>query len=206
VDAMWRIGPTLIVVVAVVSGALVATTAPAQTQGDTQSVSGVVVSLAGDTATIATSAGPVDVTLARDTTYEQEGSGTLANLQPGQYIAVTGQPTGDGQRAVQIRIFPAVQRSVPERVNSPMGGAALGNLMTNATIDSLVDNRLTVRTAGETVVVALAPDTEVLRPVPATAADLAEGRRVVVTAVSGPAGVLQARTVNLVGEPPQLLP
>src|SRR5205085_6085347 len=74
-------------------------------------------------------------------------------------------------------------------------------LMTNAIVDSIGDGRLTVRTAGESVVVDVGPDTEVRRPVPATAAEVTEGSRIGALGVVGADGVLQAAVVNLLGAP-----
>ena len=48
------------------------------------------------------------------------------------------------------------------------------------------------------------PDTEVLKPVPATFAVLAANKRVIAAGTLGPDGTLVASTINLLGPPPPL--
>ena len=188
-----------LVLAAILGGLLMAGLTPrmAQAQGEIRVVSGVVVDLVDGRATVSTNTGPATIQVNENTRYEKQGLGTLGDIQPNQYVAVTGRPTADGQVAVQVRVFPVLQATVPARVNSPMDGPNTGNLMTNAIVESFANGRLTVRAAGQTVSIDTAPDTEVLRPEPATAADLIEGRRLVAMGILGADGVLQAALVNL---------
>src|SRR5688572_16653088 len=170
-----------LILAAIVGGFLVGglTPQPVQAQGEVRVVTGVVVDLVDGRATISTNTGPATIQVNENTRYERQGTGTLSDIQPNQYVAVTGRPSGDGQVALLVRVFPVLQATVPARVNSPMDGPNTGNLMTNAIVESFVNDRLTVRAAGQSVSIDTAPDTEVQRPEPASAADLIEGRRLV---------------------------
>jgi hypothetical protein len=87
-----------------------------------------------------------------------------------------------------------------------MGGPELGNFMTNAVIESFDSKILKVVASGTPFQITVPPDTEVLRPLPATFADAAVGRRCLAVGPTGPDGVMVATSLNLVGEPPVLLP
>src|SRR5689334_16426895 len=72
--------------------ALALAATPALGQDGEQFVFGPVVELSGNQATVATQTGPVVVALAPDTSYEQDTAGTLADVQPGEVVGVTGRP------------------------------------------------------------------------------------------------------------------
>src|SRR5438105_3890501 len=103
-----------------VAGLTLAGLGYAHAQGDVRIVSGPIVQLQGNMATVGANTGPVTVQLTDNTRYEKMGPGTLADIQPNQYVAVTGRPTDNGQVALLIRVFPAAQATVPARLNSPM--------------------------------------------------------------------------------------
>src|SRR5581483_11161212 len=173
----------------------------ARAQGEVRIVTGSVVQLDGMRATVASNTGPVVVQMTENTRYEKQGPGTLADLQPNQYVAVTGRPTENGQVALLIRVFPAAQATVPARLNSPMEGPNAGNLMNNAIIDSVADGRLTVRAAGEAISIQTTPETQVVHPVPASASEVTEGTRIAATGTMDADGVLTAAVVNLLDPP-----
>ena len=180
-----------------------ATAGPAalvQGQGEMRVVSGTVVSLADNRAILSANTGPVTVQMGPDTVYEKEGVGSLSDIQPSQLIAVTGRPTGDTQVALQIRIFPAALSTV-RQFQGPMEGANAGNLMTNAVVDTFADGRLTVKTPDQSYGIDTSPDTVVLRPEPATLADVQEGLRVAATGMMDAEDVLQASKINVLGAP-----
>jgi hypothetical protein len=189
---------------------LIATTLPLTVgsvtlaQGDERVVSGAVVQIGADQATISSNTGPVVVALGPDTSYEKEGPGTIYDIQTGQLVGITGRPTPEGQYAVQVRIFPAALRLSP--TVRPMGGSNLGNLMTNAVVQSFADDMLRVEVAGTNYNIRTSPDTEVVLPLPATKADVTENARVAVTGSMGDGEVLLARLVNVLGPPPEMLP
>jgi hypothetical protein len=185
--------------------AIAAWAAPALGQGGQQIVAGSVVQITGNRITVGANAGPVTVQTGPATRYEKEGPGTLADLRPDQLVGVTGQPSTGGQLfAVQIRVFPAAINPTPGQ--RAMGGANMGNLMTNATIVDVADDELRISAAGSTYAIRTSPETEVRMPVPATAGDVQEGGRIAATGSMDGDGVLQATTINILGPPPEMLP
>ncbi len=167
---------------------------PAQAQGDEQRASGPVMELADGRATVATNVGPVVVQLEPDTRYEGDTIGTVGDLQPGEFVGVTGRPIGDGLEAVEIHVFPSLLSSVPQG-QTPMSGANAGNTMTNATIASLDGDTLTLQFADQMVTMATTPATQVRVPGPATADDVQTGRRIVAAGPVGADGAILARGV-----------
>ena len=199
-DATWR--PLRSIAAAVFACAfLVAGVGLARAQGEVRIVTGNVVQLDGLRATVAANTGPVTVQMTENTRYEKMGPGTLADLQPNQYVAVTGRPGDTNQVAVLIRVFPAAQATIPARLNSPMDGPNAGSLMNNAIIESLANGRLTLRAAGEAISVETSPETQVMRPVPAAASEVMEGSRIAATGLMDGDGVLTAAVVNLLDQP-----
>jgi hypothetical protein len=178
---------------------------PAASQDDQRVASGIVEQMAGNRLTIGTSTGTLTVETTPNTRYEKEGPGTPQDLRPGQRVGVTGQPSADGElNAVHVRVFPdALNPFMGQRA---MGGVNLGNLMTNATITSIDGDILLLSAAGSTYRIHLLPDTEVVMPVPATAGDVQENSRVAVTYRQRPDGMFEALVINLLGQPPELLP
>lgn len=183
------------------TGLIVAGVGITRAQGEVRIVSGSIVQLDGLRATVAANTGPVVVQMTENTRYEKQGPGTLADLQPNQYVAVTGRPSDNGQVALLIRVFPAAQATVPARLNSPMEGPNTGNLMNNAIVESITNARLTVRAAGEAISIDTTPDTQVVRPVPAAASEVVEGARIAATGLMDGEGVLTAAVVNLLDPP-----
>jgi hypothetical protein len=182
-------------------GLVVAGAGYTRAQGEVRIVTGSVVQLDGMRATVASNTGPVTVQMTDNTRYEKQGPGTLADLQPNQYVAVTGRPSENGQVALLIRVFPAAQATIPARLNSPMEGANAGNLMNNAIVESVTNGRLTVRAAGEALSIDTTPETQVVRPVPADASEVIEGSRIAATGLMDADGVLTAAVVNLLDPP-----
>jgi len=180
-------------------------TLPAAGQEEPRVATGVIEQIAGPRLTIGTPTGTLTVETTPNTRYEKEGPGTIQDLRPGQRVGVTGQPSADGElNAVHVRVFPEALN--PFMGQRAMGGANLGNLMTNATITSLDGDTLVLSAAGSTYRIHLLPETEVVLPVPATAADVQENSRVAVTYRQRPDGTLEALGINLLGPPPELLP
>lgn len=179
--------------------------APAVAQDEPRVATGVVEQLAGNRLTVGTPTGAVTVETTANTRYEKEGPGTPHDLRAGQRVGVTGQPSADGTlNAVHVRVFPdALNPFMGQRA---MGGANLGNLMTNATIDRIEGDELLLAAAGSLYRIRLLPDTEVVLPVPATAADVQENSRVAVTYRQRPDGTFEALVINVLGQPPELLP
>src|SRR5438128_8242496 len=65
-------------------------------------LNGTVDAVNGNTLSIETNTGPKDVQMAEDERIEQEGKGTLGDLQPGLSVGITGKPEGSALTAVSI--------------------------------------------------------------------------------------------------------
>lgn len=166
----------------------------AQAQGEEQRANGPVVELANSRATVGTNNGPVVVQMGPDTTYERDNYGTLSDLRTGQFVGITGRPTGSGLEAVEIHVFPELLNYV-NRGQTPMSGANAGNTMTNAVITSLEGGSVTLQFADQSVTIATTPNTEVRFPVPATFDDVQVGKRIVAAGPTSADGVILARGV-----------
>lgn len=179
--------------------------ASAAAQDEPRVATGVVEQLVGNRITVGTPTGAIAVETTANTRYEKEGPGTTQDLRAGQRVGVTGQPGTDGTlNAVHVRVFPdALNPFMGQRA---MGGANLGNLMTNAAIDRIEGDELLLAAAGSLYRIRLLPETEVVMPVPATAADVQENSRVAVTYRQRPDGTFEALVINVLGQPPELLP
>ena len=152
---------------------------------------------------MSTNTGPVVALLDDATSYARDGVGSLADIQPGLLVGVTGHPTADGLQAVEFHIFPARLTSVPQG-QTPMSGANAGNVVTNASIESLTTGVVTLRLADRSVSILTTPATEIRRPVPASAAEVQEGTRIAVTGTPTADGALRATAVYILApSPPQ---
>jgi hypothetical protein len=165
-------------------------------QATTPLAFGPVVDLTDGRATVATNTGPVVVQLGTDTAYERDMPGTLDELQPGEFVGVTGRPTANGLEAVEVHVFPAVLNSIPQG-QSAMSGANAGNTMTNAVITDFSNCVLTFQVADGPVSIATTPATEVRHPAPTSASDVQVGTRIAVVGVAGDDGVVQATGVYI---------
>lgn len=101
---------------------------------------------------------------------------TIADLQPGSVVAITGRRQADNTMAASlVRILAAAP-------NSPtfFGQSALdaGNLMTNATVDKVSGSSFTVTFPGGGAQVTLAPGGQVTTVASGTASDLKVGATV----------------------------
>ena len=159
-------------------------------------VTGEVDSVEGRIVSIATNTGLRRVEVPEATPVQQEGRGGPADLQPGGLVGVTGRPDGT---AVVVRILP--QGITPKPEQFPMGGPQAGNVMTNARIDSFDGRILTLDLGGQNMPITVPPEAEIVKPLPATFADIQAGKRV--AAFGTPAGdLLRAQTITVLTQPP----
>jgi hypothetical protein len=77
--------------------------------------------------------------------------------------------------------------------------------MTNGRVQSAGDGMLVVELFGQSVDFRTSPDTIVLLPQPASAADVANGARIAATGTMDAGGALTASPINVLGQPPELL-
>jgi hypothetical protein len=166
---------------------------PALGQDAQQSIFGVVVEVTPNQAVVSTSTGPAAVRLSPGTVYEQDSPGALEDIQPGQMVGVTGRPVPEGLAAVEIHVFPTLLNF--RQGQSQMSGANAGNVMTNATVESLTDGVLLLNFADQHVAINTSADTSVTRPEPAPASAVREGARIAAGGTMGLDGTLQADVV-----------
>jgi len=83
------------------------TSIPGQTLIGRGGLAGTIESVEGNTVTVNTAQGPLQATIGADTTIQTFAEGTLADLQPGLQVTVTGQQAQDGTvQATSILITP----------------------------------------------------------------------------------------------------
>jgi hypothetical protein len=165
-------------------------------------IRGTIESVDGAMLTIKARNGDVDkVKLADNAMVTGITKATLADVKPGSYIGVTGQPQPDGsQKAIAIHIFPESMRGTGEgfrpwdlRPNSSM---------TNATVDQKVEvsdgQTITVKYKDGEKKVTVSPDTPIVTFVPSTKAELKAGAKVIVMgADKKPDGTYDTARINV---------
>jgi hypothetical protein len=158
-------------------------------------VSGEVDTGAGRMLTVATATGVRRVRVLDNASILMEGKGSAEDLKAGVLVGITGKPDGT---AVIVRLFPP--GIVPKPSQFPMGGAQAGNIMTNASIVSFDGKVLVVDLGGEKANITVLPESEIVKPVNATFADVKPGARI--AAVGTPEGdTLVANTVTIITQP-----
>lgn len=144
---------------------------------------------------VATATGVRRVRVADNATILIEGQGAAEDLKPGVLVGITGKPDGT---AVIVRLFPP--GITPKPSQFPMGGPQAGNIMTNASIASFDGRALVLDMGGEKPTITVVPETQIVKPVPSTFAEVKPGARI--AAVGTPDGdVLVATTVTIIVQP-----
>jgi len=182
---------TLLVALGVGSAATRAADAPPQ-----HHVRGTISAITGNAVTIATTGGPVVVTISAKTAYAGVVPGAASEITPGTFIGAANVP-GDGYaRALAVVVFPKSQAGTDQGDylwDLPAGGRHKST-MTNGTVaapkapsmsDSIVSvansmpKMITLTYKGGTKVIAIAGGTPIVRIVPASRANLIPGVHVV---------------------------
>jgi hypothetical protein len=157
--------------------------------------SGEVDAVDGRNVSVVTATGLRRVRVADNASIMIEGKGSNEDLKPGVLVGVTGKPDGT---AVIVRLFPP--GIAPKPSQFPMGGPQAGNIMTNATIASFDGKALVLDMGGERPTITVVPETQIVKPVPSTFAEVKPGARI--TAVGTPDGdLLVATTVTIITQP-----
>jgi hypothetical protein len=159
-------------------------------------VSGDVDAVDGRVVSVATNTGVRKVRVADNASVLIEGKGTDQDLKPGAMVGITGKPDGT---AVAVRLFPP--GVVPKPSQFPMGGAQVGNIMTNASIVSFDGKALVVDLGGEKPTITVVPDTQIVKPVPSTFAEIKPGTRILAVGMMD-GDLLAATTVTILTAPP----
>lgn len=140
--------------------------------------------------TVQTSAGG-QVTLSDGTKFDLAPNARIGRLQSikagdlkaGQFVAITSKRQPDNTLlASVVSIFPDSLVNVVPGGERPLPE---GNLMTNATIDSISGNSFTVVFTGGGAKVTIAPDAYLIKQIDATANDLTPGTKVSAAVANG---------------------
>lgn len=164
-------------------------------------VRGTVEKLEGAVLTVRTAtAGSQTVTLADKTSYSALEQGTPADIQKGMFIAAGALPQPDGTlKAVQVTIFPEALRGAGEGHRA--WDVLPESTMTNANISEAVTGgngtsfTLAYKDGSKTLV--LAPETLILKLVPAEVAEVKPGASVSLFADKAADGSLTAARVTV---------
>ena len=145
-------------------------------------VSGTIRSLTADTLTLADGQ---SFALTGRTSYVRQVTMAPGELAPGQYAGITARRQADNTLlASEVHVFGQAGAGG----QFPLAGGAL---MTNATIDQVAGDTLTVTFPGGGARVQLAPDARIYRDQPAGAADARPGSAVTVVVANGAAVAVQ---------------
>jgi outer membrane lipoprotein SlyB len=126
---------------------------------------------------------------------------TLADIKPGSYIGVTGQPQPDGtQKAIAIHIFPEAMRGTGEGFRP--WDLRPNSTMTNATVDQKVEatdgQTLTVKYKDGEKKVTVTPETPIVTFVPGNKAELKAGAKIIIMgAAKNDDGTFETSRVNV---------
>ena len=181
---------------------LVLSVIPALAQSSSRvRVRGTVEKLEGTQLTVKTeAAGSQTVTLAENTSVSALEKGTPADIQKGLFIGAGALPQPDGTlKAVQVTIFPEALRGAGEGHRA--WDVLPESTMTNANISEAVTGgngtsfTLAYKDGSKTLV--LAPDTLILKLVPAAAAEIKPGATVSLFADKAADGGLKAARVTV---------
>ena len=143
------------------------------------------------------------------TTIQKTVTGTMADLQQGDFLTVSGTPDASGNiaaTAVSVRAagqgFPArspgatpIPRGTSGNATFPNGGAGRG---TSGTIASISGNTLTLTTIqGSQVTVNISDTTTIQKTVAGTISDLQAGESLIVMGAPDANGNIIARSISI---------
>jgi predicted lipoprotein with Yx(FWY)xxD motif len=161
--------------------------APATTATPATRVSGAIQAVANDKVTLQDGS---SFAINSSTQVARVVAGTLSDLKPGDYVAITAKRQPDNSLlASMVNVFPPAAKGVANG-QFPMTG---GNLMTNATIDKVTNGGFTVAFPGGGATIALASDAKVTRSVAADQSALTAGTNI---SASVRDGIAQSITVQ----------
>jgi Domain of unknown function (DUF5666) len=109
------------------------------------------------------------------TDITRRAAGTIADLQPGSYVAVTAKRQPDNTLLASVVVIFRPQDNGSDTFQRPLDG---GNLMTNATIDKVNGSSFTVTFTGGGDRVTLASDAQIQRIIKVVASDIRVGSTV----------------------------
>lgn len=165
-------------------------------------VNGKIEGAVGSTLTVRTETGQARVHLENGARIERDTSGSAADLKPGQFIGVLQLPGGP---AMSIRLY-NTGASMPPAGIIPMIGSRVGQVTTFGTIVGLQFGGLQLNAGSQTISVTLPNTVEIMKPAPATAADLGAGAQIIASGPLAADGTVNATAVRVTAAPPRVLP
>lgn len=158
---------------------IVAAPIVAAAQGQGQRIQGTVQSVAGDTVTLTDGS---SFAITSDTRVAIARPITAADLEPGQFVAITANLQPDQVLlATVVTVLPASSTVRAEQFPLPSGDLMTNASIDEATIDTVGGAEMTVSFGGDTARVRIPPDAEVILRTTGTLADIQPGTRLVVT-------------------------
>ncbi|PWS38444.1 hypothetical protein DFH01_03945 [Falsiroseomonas bella] len=159
---------------------------------------GRILAFADGVLTVATrEGGNAKVTLPENAPVSALRRATLAELVPGANLGVVAEPAGEGLRAVAVTLLPATATRQFQSEWDLTPGSSMNNGAVAAVMERAEGHELTLTINGRSVPVRVDERTALVRPVPATRADLREGAAVFVLATRGADGALTAVRVSV---------
>lgn len=166
-------------------------------------IRGTVANVSGSRITIATATGSVVVIVDAKTKYAGVVPGSVDDITPGTFIGTANVPAANGNRALEVVVFPASMKGTGEG-DYPWDLSAPGNrasamtngtvaapkysAMTNATVSHVSGSALktvTLQYAGGTKVVSIPPSAPIVLIAPASRALLVVGAHVFIAKTLG---------------------
>ncbi|HEY4253498.1 MAG TPA: hypothetical protein VGM87_19975 [Roseomonas sp.] len=169
-------------------------------QGASSRVRGTVVSREGSLLTVATRDGShATVTLTEPLTVVALRRVALGEIANGSNLGVVAEPgTNDELRAIAITVLPPGQRIREVQEPWDLGtNSSMNNGAVQAVMESRDDRLVTLSIFGHSVKVRITPQTALVMPIPAAAADLTAGAVVFINATRGADGQLSANRVTV---------
>jgi hypothetical protein len=171
--------PTPTVVVAPTSTAAAAPSSNSAAATAGTRITGTVQTLSGSSVTLGDG---TTFTISPDTRLLHSVDEAVSDLQTGDLVAVTAKKQDDGTLLASIvNVFPKSLQNIRQG-QSPMDA---GNLMTNATVDTVANGGFTVKYPDGTALVKLAPDAKVTKLTDGTLADIKVGSSLLGLVVNG---------------------
>jgi hypothetical protein len=127
----------------------------------------------GRTLTLATNTGRRTMHVPDSAAIVTDGTGSIADLEAGALVSVTGKPDGPAQT---VRILPS--GASPRIGRFPLNGAQTGNVMITGQIETFDGTTLALEFEGHKASIAVPPETQIVKPIPAALTDIATGTRV----------------------------
>jgi len=190
------------------------TTTSATTTAQRPGANGTIAAINGDTLTLTTRSGQVMVNIGPSTNIEETVTGTVADLNQGDFVTVSGttDSTGDiDATSIMLRQAQASQSFPTTGTTSGFGGSGggfsgpgggtsesgSGGQFTVGTISSVNGNSFTVTTSQAQVTVNVGTNTTILKTVSGAISDLSVGDSLTVGGTTDSSGNIDATSISI---------